>query len=151
MSADEQLKKLGYSLPPAPSAVGIYRPAIVVGNLCYTSGHLPMTTEGELLKGCVGRTVDQEAGFLAARQSGLTMLSTLQTHLGSLDRIQRVIKLFGMVNCHEDFDQQPAVINGCSELMSAVFGTEHGIGAAAQLASIRYPFRPSWRSKEFSS
>ena len=128
MSADARLEELGFVLPPAPSAVGVYRPAMIVGNLCYTSGQVPVLTDGSLLTGCAGRDVDQQAAYLAARQAGLTMLATLRSELGSLDRVKRVVKLFGMVCCTDDFTQQPAVINGCSELMSAVFGEDAGIG-----------------------
>ncbi|MFK7765930.1 MAG: RidA family protein [Mariniblastus sp.] len=139
MSADDKLVELGLELPPAPSAVGVYKPAITIGNICYTSGHLPIMTDGSLLKGCVGKDVDQEAGYKAAKQAGLTMLSTLKSHLGSLDKIERVIKLFGMVYCTNDFIQQPAVINGCSELMKAVFGDDKGIGARSAVGVAALP------------
>jgi len=129
MSAEQRLKELGWELPPGPKALGVYLPAIVVGNICYTAGHLPMSLDGSMAKGCVGRDVDLDFGTAAARQSGLTLLSTLKNHLGSLDRIKQVVKLFGMVNCADDFIQQPAVINGCSEVMKAVFGEEAGVGA----------------------
>ena len=129
MSADLKLQELGFELPPAPTAVGVYKSAMTIGNLCYTSGHLPIMPDGSLLKGCVGKDVDQQAGYDAAKQAGLTLLATLKLHLGSLDRVKRVVKLFGMVYCTDDFIQQPAVINGCSELMKAVFGDEQGVGA----------------------
>lgn len=133
MSADQRLAELGFQLPPPPAAVGVYRPAIMVGNLCFTSGHLPINSDGSLLTGCVGRDADQEAGYAAARQAGLALLATLKSELGSLDRIKRVIKLFGMVNCTDDFTKHPAVINGCSELMKAVFGDEEGVGARSAI------------------
>ena len=139
MSADDKLAKLGLELPPAPSAVGVYKPAITIGNICYTSGHLPVLTDGSLLKGCVGKDVDQEAGYKAAKQAGLTMLSTLKSHLGSLDKIERVIKLFGMVYCTNDFTQQPAVINGCSELMKEIFGDDAGVGARSAVGVAALP------------
>ena len=139
MSADKRLEELGHKLPPAPSALGLYKPALTVGNMCYTSGHLPMTTEGEILKGCVGKDVDQQAGYDAAVQSGLTMLATLKSHLGSLDKVKRVVKLMGMVYCTDDFVQQPAVINGCSELMSKVFGDDVGIGTRSAVGVAALP------------
>lgn len=139
MDADEKLKQLGYELPPAPKAVGVYRPAIVVGGMCYTSGHLPIQTDGSLIKGCVGKGADKEAGHQAARQSGLTILATLQSHLGSLNRIKRVIKIFGLVNCADDFTDQPAVMNGCSELMKEVFGDEDGVGARSAVGTNSLP------------
>ncbi len=139
MSADQRLDELGLELPSSPSAVGVYKPALTIGNLCYTSGHLPIMPDGSLLKGCVGKDVDQQAGFDAARQSGLTMLATLKLHLGSLDKVKRVVKLFGMVYCTDDFTQQPAVINGCSELMAAVFGEDAGVGTRSAVGVASLP------------
>lgn len=133
MSADKRLKELGFELPPGPKALGVYKPALVIGNICYTAGHLPMKPDGSMHTGCVGRDVDQQFGHEAARQCGLTLLSTLQSHLGSLDRIKQIVKLFGMVNCADDFTQQPAVVNGCSELMKSVFGEEAGVGTRSAI------------------
>ena len=78
--------------------------------------------------GKVGLDVDQQHGYDAARQTGLPILATLQVGLGSLDRIKRVVKLLGMVNCGPDFGNHPAVINGCSELFAEVFGSDEGVG-----------------------
>ena len=89
--------------------------------------------------GCVGRDADQDAGYAAARQTGLAILSTLKSELGSLDRIARIVKLFGMVNCTPDFTQQPAVINGCSELMRDVFGAETGVGTRSAVGVAALP------------
>ena len=139
MSADQKLQELGFELPPAPSAVGVYKPALTIGNLCYTSGHLPIMPDNSLLKGCVGKDVDQQAGYEAARQAGLTLLATLKSHLGSLDKVKRVVKLFGMVYCTDDFTQQPAVINGCSELMTQVFGEDVGIGTRSAVGVAALP------------
>ena len=116
-----------------------YKPAITIGNICYTSGHLPVQLDGSLLTGCVGKDVDQEAGYKAAKQAGLTMLATLKSHLESLDEIERVVKLFGMVYCTSDFTQQPAVVNGCSELMKAVFGDDAGVGARSAVGVAALP------------
>ncbi len=87
----------------------------------------------------MGRDLDQEAGYHAARQTGLALLATLQADLGSLDRIRRVIKLLGMVWCTADFDQHPAVINGCSELFRDVFGNDIGIGARSAVGVSSLP------------
>ena len=95
--------------------------------------------DGSLLTGCVGKDVDQQAGYDAAKQAGLTMLSTLKGYLGSLDRIKQVVKLFGMVYCTDDFIQQPAVINGCSELMAQVFGDDIGIGTRSAVGVASLP------------
>ena len=139
MSAEEKLKELDLVLPPAPKAVGVYKPAITVGNLCYTSGHLPLTVDGTLLKGCVGKDVSQEAGYEAAELAGLNLLATLKSHLGSLDKVKRVVKLFGMVYSADDFIQHPAVINGCSELFVKVYGQEAGAGTRSAFGVAALP------------
>lgn len=138
MSADQRIVELKLELPPPPKAVGVYLPALNVGNLCYTSGHLPIRSDGSLVTGCVGRDVDEQAGYQAARQCGLTLLSTLQQHLGSLDRIQRVVKLVGMVNSTAEFTGHPGVLNGCSDLMRDVFG-ERGIGTRSAVGMVGLP------------
>ncbi len=93
------------------------------------SGHGPLLPDGTLMVGRVGAEVDQQAGFDAARQTGLAILATLRAGLGSLNRVRRVVKLLGMVNGMPDFHGQPAVINGCSELFAQVFGEDRGVGA----------------------
>ncbi len=129
MSADAKISELGLELPPAPKPMGVYRPLVIAGNMVYVSGHGPLKNDGTLIAGRVGGDLDQQAGYDAARQTGLAILATLQSGLGSLDRVKRVIKVLGMVNCTADFGQQPAVINGCSELFRDVFGEDNGVGA----------------------
>lgn len=129
MSAAARIKELGLELPPAPKPQGVYKPLVIEGHLAYVSGHGPLKSDGTLMVGRVGKDVDQQTGYDAARQTGLAILATLQANLGSLDRVKRVIKTLGMVNCAADFEQHPAVINGFSDLMAEVFGTENGIGA----------------------
>jgi len=141
MSAEKRLKELKLKLPPAPSPMAVYTPLLVVGNLAYVSGHGPVLEDGTLMKGRVGEDLDQKAGYDAARQVGLTILATLQKHLGSLDRVKRVVKLLGFVNSTDDFDQQPAVINGCSELFAEVFGKEAGIGTRSALGTNALPLK----------
>lgn len=126
---EQQLQQLGLQLPPAPPAGGVYHPVVREGNLLYVSGQGPVQQDGSLIKGKIGKDLDVEAGKLAARQVGLTMLATLKAHFGSLDNILRLIKLLGMVNCTTDFEQQPHVINGCSELFASLWGPENGVGA----------------------
>jgi enamine deaminase RidA (YjgF/YER057c/UK114 family) len=129
MSAEARLAQLNIQLPPAPKPGGVYKPVVIVDSMCYVSGHGPLKSDGTLIVGRVGDTLTQAEGYQAARQTGLALLATLRAQLGSLDRIQRVVKLLGMVNCTDDFGQQPAVINGCSELFAEVFGVEDGVGA----------------------
>jgi enamine deaminase RidA (YjgF/YER057c/UK114 family) len=129
----EFLQANGLELPDPPKAIGMYKPALIVGKMCFTSGHLPLKKDGSLVLGTVGKEIDQQAGFLAAQQCCLAMLASLKTTLGSLNRVQRVVKLLGMVNCVDGFTQQPAVINGCSELMAKVFGSDHGVGTRSAI------------------
>ena len=132
----EQIKKLNLVFPPAPKPAGVYRPVLVVGNFLYVSGQGPMKNDGTLMLGRLGDNLTTEEGKLVARQVGLTMLSSIQMHFGSLDKIKRVVKVLGMVNCTPDFTQHPLVINGFSELMADVFGKEHGIGVRSAVGMI---------------
>ena len=133
MSAESKVLELNLDLPPAPAPMGVYKPIVIVDGLAYLSGHGPLRSDGSLQKGRVGLEVDQDAGYAAARQTGLAMLATLKAGLGSLDRVKRVIKVLGMVNCDADFENHPAVINGCSELFAEVFGEDSGVGARSAI------------------
>jgi enamine deaminase RidA (YjgF/YER057c/UK114 family) len=128
MDNESRFSALNLLLPPAPEPKGVYTPFLRDRHLIYVSGHLPVNDDGTLLRGKIGKDIDIEAGKLAGRQAGLTILSTLLVNLGSLNRIKRIIKVFGMVNATPDFEKQPYVINGCSELFAEVFGRENGIG-----------------------
>ena len=124
----KRVEELNLQLPPAPPPAGVYRPILVVDNFLYVSGQGPVNLDGSLMKGRAGDDLTMDEAKLAARQVGLTMLSTITTHFGSLDKIKRVVKVLGMVNCTPDFGKQPYVINGFSELMADIFGKENGIG-----------------------
>ncbi|NIG54926.1 RidA family protein [Chitinophaga sp. Cy-1792] len=126
--ADERFAALGLNLPPAPAPLGVYKPCLVDGKYLYLSGHGPVQDDKSLIIGRIGAALDMEQGKLAARQVGLTMLSTIKANLGSLNKVKRVIKVLGMVNCTPDFERHPYIINGCSELFAAVWGEENGIG-----------------------
>lgn len=139
MNAEEKLVELNLQLPPAPTPLGAYRPVVIVDSIAYLSGHVPLAEDGSLLTGKVGDTVDGEAGYYAARRTGLVMLSSLREALGSLDRVERVIKLLGMVNCVTTFHELPAVINGCSELLAEVFGPDAGVGARSAVGVASLP------------
>lgn len=128
MSSEQQFATTGLILPPAPSPMGVYKPYLIVGNYLYISGHGPVQTDGKLTIGRIGDDIDIEQGKLAARQVGLTILSTIKTNLNSLDKVKRVIKVLGMVNCVPDFKKHPYVINGCSELFKTIWGDENGVG-----------------------
>jgi enamine deaminase RidA (YjgF/YER057c/UK114 family) len=139
MGAEARLSELGLALPPASKPKGLYKPLVVVGNLAYTSGHLPARPDGSLVIGRVGDELDQAAGYAAARLTGLAILATLRAELGSIDRVMRVVKIVGLVRCTADFQQQPAVINGVSELFAEVFGPEAGVGARSALGANALP------------
>lgn len=128
LSPEVAFTRLNLILPPAPQPLGVYKPYLIDGHYLYVSGHGPVQPDKSLLIGRVGQDLDIEQGKLAARQVGLTILSTIRTHLGSLDRVKRVIKVLGMVNCTPDFGRHPFVINGCSELFAQVWGEANGIG-----------------------
>lgn len=135
MSAEQRIEQLHLELPPAPKPAGVYKPVVVVGNLAYVSGHGPLLSDGKMLTGRVGADVDLAGGQKAARQVGLAILASLRAHLGSLDRIKRLVKLLGLVNSTPDFYQQPAVINGCSELFRDIWGDDLGVGARSALGT----------------
>lgn len=139
MNPEERLKELNLELPPPPKPAGVYTPALVIGGLCYVSGHGPVKSDGSLIVGRVGEDFDTKQGAEAARQTGLAILATLRQQLGNLDRVQRLVKLFGMVNATSDFREHPAVINGCSQLMADVFGTETGIGTRSAVGMNSLP------------
>lgn len=129
MNPEARLAALQLVLPPLPKPGGVYQPVVVVGSLAYVSGHGPLRADGTWITGRVGADLTLEQGREAARQTGLVILATLRAHLGSLDRVKRLVKSLGMVNCPPDFAQHPQVINGYSELLAEVFGREAGIGA----------------------
>ena len=139
MNVEKKLDELGLELPPAPKPAGLYKPMVISGNMVYVSGHGPLLTDGTYIVGRVGENLDQQAGYEAARQTGLAVLATLKNGLGNLDRVRRVIKVLGMVNCTPGFDQQPAVINGCSQLFADVFGPEAGVAARSAVGAGSLP------------
>ena len=128
MTPDEKFEQLNLELPPAPTPLGVYKPCLLVGNLVYVSGHGPLLKEKMLITGRVGEGMNADEGKRAARQVGLTILATLKKNLGSLNRIKRVIKVLGMVNCTPDFERHPFIINGCSELFAQIWGEDNGVG-----------------------
>lgn len=139
MTHDQRLESLGLELPPAPTSMGLYRPMVIVQGMIYTSGHGPLMPDGGLICGRVGDGLSTEQGYSAARQTGLAMLSTLRSELGSLDKVERLVKTLGLVNCPADFVEQPAVINGFSELMREVFGEQAGVAARSAVGAASLP------------
>ena len=136
---DKRIQELHLTLPPAPKPVAVYKPAVKVGNLLFVSGHGPLKPDKSLILGKVGKTLTTEEGTAAARQTALAILATLTDTLGSLNKVKRLIKSFGMVNCTDDFIEQPKVINGYSELMKDVFGEDAGVGARSAVGHNSLP------------
>jgi enamine deaminase RidA (YjgF/YER057c/UK114 family) len=124
----ERIKEMNLQFPPAPKPAGVYKPILVIDKFLYISGQAPVNFDGTLMQGRAGDDLNLEQAKHAARQVGLTMLSTILTHFGDIDKVKRVVKVLGMVNCTPDFHKQPLVMNGFSELMADVFGQEYGIG-----------------------
>jgi enamine deaminase RidA (YjgF/YER057c/UK114 family) len=112
---------------------------VEINGLLYLSGHGPLRPDGTLAKGRVGADLDVAAGYQAARQTGLAILATLQQHCGSLDKIARLVKTFGLVQATPEFVDHPAVINGFSELMRDVFTEEHGVAARSAVGAVSLP------------
>lgn len=138
MSAERRLEELADELPPAPRPVGNYVPAVRTGNLLYLSGHGPLRPDRSLVQGCVGDDLDIEEAVAAARLVGLGMLATLRSELGSLDRVERLVKVLGMVRAVPDFQEHPRVIDGFSDLMVEIFG-EAGRGARSAVGKVSLP------------
>ncbi len=130
---EERIRELGLELPPSPPPGGIYHPVVIVDRLLYVSGQGPYLGEGKLIKGKVGKDLSLEEGQIAARQVGLAMLATIRAQIGDLNRIKRLVKTLGMVNCYPDFEQHPQTINGFSQLMVDLLGVENGKGARSAI------------------
>lgn len=128
IETDQNFEQTGLSLPPAPAPAGVYKPCLIDGKHLYISGHGPLQNDGSLIRGRIGKDMDMEQGKLAAQQVGLTILATIKKNIGSFNKIKRVIKVLGMVNCVPEFEKHPYVINGCSELFKKIWGEENGVG-----------------------
>lgn len=142
VQTEKQIEELGLTLPPAPGAKANYAPVQRSGNLLYLSGHLPVTADGTLITGRLGPESGHksvEHGYEAAKQVGLNLIATLKQELGDLDRVEQVVKLFGIVQSHEDFKEQHLVINGCSDLLVQVFGKERGMHARSAIGTNSLP------------
>ncbi len=138
MGAEARLAELKLTLPPAPKPVATYVTAVRQGDLLYVSGHGPLRDDGTMHTGKLGADLEIAAGHAAARQTGLAILSTVRSQLGSLDKVVRLVKVLGMVNCTPDFHEQPQVINGFSDLMVEVFG-DPGKGARSAVGMVALP------------
>jgi len=131
MSAEARLKELGITLPSVPAPVANYLPYRVAGNLLFLAGQGPRTPDGNFLSGKVGAEVSVEEAYKRARVVGLQLLSAARTALGSLDRVDTVVKMLCMVNAVPDFKDHPTVANGMSDLFVEVFGENGKHGRSA--------------------
>ena len=138
MTAEQALASLGITLPTPPAPAGSYVPVVVTGSLAFVAGQIPVEAGQVKFKGKVGRDVSIEAGQQAARLCTVNALAQLKTALGSLDRIKRVVKVTGFVNCEPSFADQPKVVNGASDLLVQVFG-EKGKHARAAVGVSSLP------------
>jgi len=137
MSAEAKLTELGIDLPAPPSPIGNYVGGVRVGNLLFMSGCGPRKPDNSSITGKVGRDLNTEQGYDAARLVGLNMLANVRDQLGSLDKVRRVVKVLGMVNADPEFKEHPKVINGFSDLMVEVFGDPgRGGRSAVGMASL---------------
>ena len=139
MQVEQRLTQLGLQLPAPPPAAGNYVAGVISGNLLFMSGCGPRRTDGTYTKGKVGAELSIEEGYAAARQTGLNMLANIRSVLGSLDRVQRVVKTLGMVNCTPDFAATPKVIDGFSDLFVEIMGAERGRGARSAVGMMALP------------
>jgi enamine deaminase RidA (YjgF/YER057c/UK114 family) len=122
MKIADRLHSLGITLPDLPTPKGMYKPAVLHNGTLYLSGQGPLLEDGTLAKGMVGQDVSVEDAKFHARRTGMVLLAAAQHALGSLDRVERVVNVLGMVNGAPGFMEHPKVINGCSELFIEVFG-----------------------------
>jgi enamine deaminase RidA (YjgF/YER057c/UK114 family) len=136
---ETRIQELHLILPPAPKPVAKYKTAVLAGNMLYVSGHGPLKEDKTMITGRVGADLNLEQGKAAARQVGLAILSTVRATLGSLDKVKRLIKTLGLVQCTNEFRDQPQVINGFSELMAEVFGDDDGVAARSAVGTNALP------------
>jgi enamine deaminase RidA (YjgF/YER057c/UK114 family) len=122
MGAESRLRELGITLPPVQKAAGTYLRAVRTGNLLFVAGHGPIRADGSIIVGKLGRDLESDAGYEAARVTGLAVLATIRDALGSLDAVTKFVRVGGFVNATPDFKEHPKVVNGASDLFVEVFG-----------------------------
>ena len=119
---DKKLKELEIELYAPTKPMGNYVKVVRTGNLLYFAGHGPTRADNSNITGKVGKDLTLEQGYDAAKQTGIALLSTLKAEVGDLNKVKRILKVLGMVNCTQEFTDQPKVINGFSDLMVSIFG-----------------------------
>jgi enamine deaminase RidA (YjgF/YER057c/UK114 family) len=131
MTAEDRISALGLTLPSPPVPVGNYLPACQVGNLVFTSGQTARINGVRFYVGKVGKQITPDEAYLSARDAALNCLAAIKSLIGSLDRINRIVKVLGFVNCIDEYESQPAAINGASDLLEKIF---EGAGKHARSA-----------------
>ena len=138
-SVDEKIKQLGLALPPVSKPIANYVKYVRTGKLIFLAGHGPSKTDGTNITGKVGKELSIEQGYEAAKIAALSLIATLKDALGGdLSKVKRIVKVNGYVNCLPDFTDHPKVINGCSDLLVALFG-EKGKHARAAMGMVALP------------
>lgn len=140
MTPDNRVEELKLILPPPFHPTGLFQAVVIVDNYVHMAGHGPMLADGQFITGKVGVDLTVAQARAAARQTGLSILASLRGKLGSLNRVNRVVKSLGMINCTPEFSAHPTVIDGCSELFAEVFGGENGVGARSAVGMSSLPF-----------
>jgi len=136
---DDRLDELELVLPPYPAPLASYAPFVRCGNLLYLSGHVPFKEDCKTLHtGRVGRDLTTAEASSLARHIGLEMVTTLKSAVGDLDKVERIVKLVGFVQCEDDYTEQPEVINGCSDLLQEIFG-DKGVHARSAVGTNALP------------
>ena len=138
MGAETRLKELGIVLPTVPKPVATYLPYRLAGNLLFLSGQGPRDEKGKVLTGKLGGEISIDEGYRRARLVGLGLLAAMRDALGSLDRVDFIVKLLGMVNAEPNFNDSPKIINGCSDLFVEVFG-DAGRHARSAVGNVMLP------------
>jgi enamine deaminase RidA (YjgF/YER057c/UK114 family) len=126
--AEQNFTALRLILPPAPKPLGVYKPCLIDGKYLYVSGHGTVKSDGSLIIGRIGQDMTAEEGKLAARQVGLAILATIKAHVGSLNKVKRVIKVLGMVNCTPDFEKHPLLLMVQASYLPQFGARMNGIG-----------------------
>ena len=139
MQIETKLKEMGVDLPQAATPVANYVPVVRTGNLVFLSGHGPIKEDGSLITGKFGSDLTTDQGYEAARRVAIGLLGSLKAEIGDLDKVKRIVKLLGLVNCTPEFAEQPNVINGASDFLVEVFA-EKGKHARSAVGSNALPF-----------
>jgi enamine deaminase RidA (YjgF/YER057c/UK114 family) len=141
MTIENRVAEMKLELPPPFRPGYLFRPVHIIHGYAYTAGHGPMLSSGKFLAGKVGVDFDIDQARAAARQTGLSILASIRANLGSLDRLARVVKTLGMVNCTPDFGAHPMVIDGCSQLFIEILGDDRGMGVRSAVGMSSLPFQ----------